>query len=86
MGWAGCPAAEDGTLTLRGERKIDADVTKEQVHRIERSSGSFKRAFALPPTVDAAKVSAQYKGGVLTVLLPLREEAKRKQIKVQVAA
>jgi HSP20 family protein len=77
---------EDGTLTLRGERKFDADVTKEQFHRIERSFGSFERTFTLPPTVDAGKVSAEYKGGVLTVLLPLREEAKRKQIKVQVAA
>jgi HSP20 family protein len=77
---------EDNTLTLRGERKMDAEVAKEQFHRIERSFGSFSRTFVLPPTVDGAKVTAQYKGGVLTVLLPLREEAKPKQIKVQVAA
>jgi HSP20 family protein len=77
---------EDNTLTLRGERKFDPEVAKEQFHRIERSFGSFARTFALPPTVDAGKVSAEYKGGVLTVLLPLREEAKPKQIKVQVAA
>jgi HSP20 family protein len=77
---------QDNTLTLSGERKFDADVTKDQFHRIERSFGSFARTFALPPTVDAGKVSAEYKGGVLTVLLPLREEAKPKQIKVQVAA
>jgi HSP20 family protein len=77
---------EDNTLTLRGERKLDAEVTEEQFHRIERSYGSFARTFALPPTVDASKVSAQYKAGILTVRLPLREEAKPKQIKVQVAA
>jgi HSP20 family protein len=77
---------EDNTLTLRGERKLDAEVAKEQFHRIERSFGSFSRTFVLPPTVDGGKVTAQYKGGVLTVLLPLREEAKPKQIKVQVAA
>jgi HSP20 family protein len=77
---------EDNTLTLRGERKFDTEVAKEQFHRIERSFGSFARTFALPPTVDAGKVSAEYKGGLLTVLLPLREESKPKQIKVQVAA
>ncbi len=77
---------EDNTLTLRGERKLDAEVAEEQFHRIERSYGSFVRTFGLPPTVDAGRVSAEYKAGVLTVRLPLREEAKPKQIKVQVAA
>jgi HSP20 family protein len=77
---------EDNILTLRGERKLDTEVAKEQFYRIERSFGLFARTFALPPTVDATKVSAQYKSGVLTVLLPLREEAKPKQIRVQVAA
>src|SRR5438046_2143485 len=77
---------EDNTLTLRGERKLDAEVAEEQFHRIERSYGAFARTFALPPTVDAGKVSAEYKAGVLTIRLPLREEAKPKQIKVQIAA
>jgi len=77
---------EENTLTLRGERKVDTEVTEEQFHRIERSYGSFARTFALPPTVDVGKVSAEYKAGVLTVRLPLREEAKTKQIKVQIAA
>jgi HSP20 family protein len=77
---------EDNTLTLRGERKLDAEVAEDQFHRIERSYGSFARTFSLPPTVDAGKVNAQYKAGVLTIRLPLREEAKPKQIKVQVAA
>ena len=77
---------EDNMLTLRGERKLDTEVAEEQFHRIERSYGSFARTFALPPTVDTGKVSAEYKAGVLTVRLPLREEAKPKQIKVEVAA
>ena len=77
---------EDNTLTLRGEKKLDTEVKEEQFHRIERSYGSFARTFALPPTVDAGKVSAQYKAGVLTVRLPLREEAKPNKIKVSVAA
>ena len=76
---------EDNTLTLRGEKKLDTEVTQEQFHRIERSYGPFARSFALPPTVDAGKVRAEYKAGVLTVRLPLREEAKAKQIKVAVA-
>ena len=62
------------TLTLSGEKKLDTEVSEEQFHRIERSYGSFARTFALPPTVDAGKVSAQYKAGVLTVRLPLREK------------
>jgi HSP20 family protein len=77
---------EDNTLTLRGEKKLDTEVTGEQFHRIERSYGTFARTFALPSTVDAGKVTAEYKAGVLTVRLPLREDAKPKQIKVEVAA
>lgn len=77
---------EENTLTLSGERKLDTQVPEDQFHRIERRYGPFARTFALPPTVDAAKVSAEYKAGVLTVRLPLREEAKPKQIKVQIAA
>ena len=77
---------EDNTLTLRGEKKLDTEIAQEQFHRMERSYGAFARTFALPPTVDAGKVSAEYKAGVLTVKLPMREEAKAKQIKVHVAA
>jgi HSP20 family protein len=77
---------EDNTLTLSGEKKLDAEVTEELFHRIERSYGAFARTFTLPPTVDAGKVSAQYRSGVLTVRLPLREEAKPNRIKIEVAA
>ena len=76
---------ERNTLTLKGTRKRPADVKEEQIRRIERRYGTFTRSFALPPTVDASKVSADYKNGVLTVKLPFREEAKPRTINVDVA-
>jgi HSP20 family protein len=79
-------AVEKGTLTIKGEKKFASDVKEEHFHRVERRYGAFSRSFALPQTVDAAKVSADYKNGVLTVRLPLREEARPRQIKVEVAA
>ena len=72
-------------LTIKGERRSDI-VDKEHMHRIERSYGTFNRSFALPHTVDSNRVQADYKDGVLTIKLPLREEAKPRQIKVNVAA
>ena len=77
---------ENNTLTLRGTKKFPADVKEEQFRRIERSYGTFSRSFTLPNTVDASKVSAEYKNGVLTVKLPFREEAKPRTISVEVAA
>lgn len=77
---------EDNTVTLRGEKKPDAKITDQQFQHTERRYGSFARTFALPSTIDADKVSAEYRAGVLTVRLPLREEAKPKPIKVAVAA
>ena len=77
---------EENTLTLSGEKKLDTEVTAELFHRIERSYGAFTRTFTLPPKVDASKVSAQYQAGVLTVRLPLREDAKPNRIKIAVAA
>ena len=77
---------ENGTLTMSGEKKLSNEVKEEQFHHVERRYGAFSRSFSLPRTVDASKVSADYKGGVLTVRLPLREEAKPRQIKVDVAA
>ena len=77
---------ENNTLTLRGERKLPGDVKEEQFRRVERHYGAFTRSFMLPNTVDASKVSAEYKHGVLTVKLPFREEAKPRTISVEVAA
>ena len=75
---------ENNTLTLRGEKKMDSAMKDECCHRIERTYGTFSRTFSLPTTVDTSKVSADYKNGVLTIKLPVREEAKPKQIQVQV--
>jgi HSP20 family protein len=77
---------DNGTLTIRGEKKLASEIKEEQFHRIERRYGTFSRSFSLPRTVDTAKVGAEYRNGVLTVRLPLREEAKPRQIKVDVAA
>ena len=77
---------ENFVLTIKGEKKLSSDVKEEQFHRVERRYGAFSRSFSLPQTVDASKVAAEYKNGVLTVRLPLREEAKPRQIKVDVAA
>ena len=77
---------DNGTLTIKGEKRLAADVKEEQFHRIERRYGVFSRTFTLPRTVDASKVAADYKQGVLTVRLPLKDEAKPRQIKVDVAA
>jgi HSP20 family protein len=75
---------ENNTLTISGEKKMDKDVHDDKYHRIERTFGNFSRSFTLPPTVDTGKIGAEYRNGVLTVKLPLREEAKPKQIQVQV--
>jgi len=77
---------DNGTLTIRGDKKLSSEVKEEQFHRIERRYGTFSRSFSLPQTVDTAKVAADYRQGVLTVRLPLREEAKPRQVKVDVAA
>jgi len=77
---------DNGTLTIKGEKKFSSDVKEEQFHRIERRYGAFSRSFSLPQAVDTGKVAAEYKNGVLIVRLPLREEAKPRQIKVDIAA
>ena len=76
---------ENGVLTIKGQKRL-GDVKEEQFHHVERRYGAFSRSFSLPQTVDPNKVGAEYKHGVLTVRLPLREEAKPRSIKVEVAA
>ena len=77
---------DKATLVIKGEKKLTSDVREEQFHRIERRYGTFSRSFSLPQSVDSARISAEYKNGVLSVRLPLREDAKPRQIKVDVAA
>jgi HSP20 family protein len=76
---------ENGTLTLKGERKFEQEQDGKGYHRIERSYGAFARSFSLPDTVDPEKVRADYKNGVLTVTLPKKEVAKPRSIKVEVS-
>jgi HSP20 family protein len=76
---------ENGTLSIRGERKFQNESKEGGFHRIERNYGSFVRYFTLPDTVDTNAVKADYKHGVLTVTLPKKEVAKPRQIKVQVS-
>ena len=78
-------SVEGDTLTLKGERKHEAEVKEDQYHRIERSYGRFERSILLPSVVDASRVKATYRDGVLEVQLPKKEEAKPKDIKVEVA-
>ena len=75
---------ENGVLTLKGERKFEQETSKESYHRVERRHGAFSRSFTLPNSVDATRISAAYKDGVLTIRLPQREEAKPKQIDVNI--
>lgn len=75
---------ENDVLTIAGERKPDEAVAREQFSRLERRYGSFSRAFTLPDTVEASAIHATYRDGLLTIRLPRREEAKPKQISVNV--
>lgn len=73
---------ENNVLTIKGERKVEDVSRRENFQRMERGYGSFTRSFTVPATVDAGRISAAYKDGVLTVRLPQREDAKPKQITV----
>ncbi len=72
------------TLTLKGEKKFEEKTEKENYVRVERSYGSFSRTFTLSDKVDTENVKASYKDGVLEVTLPKKEEAKPREIKVEV--
>ena len=73
----------DSVLTIKGERKRESETKDAKTYRVERSYGSFLRSFTLPAGVDAGKISAAYKNGVLEISLPKLAEAKAKQIKVE---
>jgi HSP20 family protein len=75
---------ENNTLTVRGERKFEKEEKEENYRRVERQYGSFTRTFTLPSTVDQESVQADYDKGVLKVKLAKKQEAKPKQIKVNV--
>ena len=75
---------EDDILTVQAERRFAEPAKDETVHRSERAHGTFFRSFSLPATVDGQKVAAQYESGVLTVVLPKRDDAKPRTIRVDV--
>ena len=76
---------KENTLTIKGEKKFEKDVKEESYHRVERSYGAFQRAFSLPGTVQQDKVKAKFRDGILEITIPKAEEAKPKQIKVDVS-
>ena len=75
---------EKDTLTVKGERRQEVEVTEGGYTRMERPYGLFQRTLVLPPTVDGDNVKATYRDGVLEIQLPKKEEAKPKAIKVEV--
>ena len=77
---------ENNILTIGGERKFEKKVEEKNYMRVERSYGGFSRSFSLASTVNTEAIKADYKNGVLTLTIPKREEAKPKQIKVNVEA
>ena len=76
---------ENGILSIRGERKFEREEKSDKVHRVERSYGSFLRTFRVPEDADGEAVKADFKNGVLTVALPKSEQAKPRQIEVEVS-
>ena len=76
---------QDNCLTIKGEKKHETETKEANYYRRERVSGSFSRTIELPSTVDAKKIDAQFKDGVLHVRLPKTEEAKPKQIDIKVS-
>jgi HSP20 family protein len=72
----------DNTLVIRGEKKKEEEKKEQNYYRIERSYGAFQRSIPLPNAVEPEKVKASFKGGVLEIEMPKKEEAKPKQIKV----
>ena len=76
---------ESGVLTISGERRFEKEEKDKKYHRIERAYGSFTRSFSVPDDADDAKVSAEFKDGVLTVRLAKSEKARPKSVEVKVA-
>ncbi|HEU4401285.1 MAG TPA: Hsp20/alpha crystallin family protein [Candidatus Polarisedimenticolia bacterium] len=73
---------ENGTLTLRGEKKLEKEANAENAYRVERYYGAFSRSFVLPTAIDPDRIKATYRDGVLEVIVPKAEEAKPKKIRV----
>ncbi|MBI4457187.1 MAG: Hsp20/alpha crystallin family protein [Acidobacteria bacterium] len=74
---------EGDTLNIRGERKFDSEVKRENYRRIERTYGTFFRSFTLPSEVDQQKVDASFKDGVLEIVLHKKLETRPRSIKIE---
>jgi len=75
---------ENNALMIHGERKFEEETKRENYHRVERNYGEFLRSFTLPPFIEPNKILAEFKDGLLTLMLPKIEEAKPKQIEIKV--
>ncbi len=78
-------SVDNGVLTITGERNYEHEEKTKKQHRIERSYGRFERSFTLPDDANGAKVSAEFKDGLLKVHAPKDENARPKSIEVKVA-
>jgi HSP20 family protein len=76
---------ENNVLLLKGERHFEKETKEENYHRVEREYGTFSRAFSLPMAVKEEKITAEYKDGILKIVLPKKEEVKPKTIKIEAA-
>lgn len=79
-------SVENNMLTIRGEKRQEAEEKAERVHRYERTYGVFERTFALPNTVDVERIDAHYDAGLLTVVLPKAERARPREIQIRQGA
>jgi HSP20 family protein len=76
--------AEEDTLVLKGEKKVERESKEKQWHVIERSYGSFSRVVPLPASVDSAEAKASYKDGVLEITLPKKPEKQARKVEIKV--
>ena len=76
---------DNNVLSLRGERHSEKEINRENYHRMERATGSFSRSFALPASIDADRVTADFRNGLLTITLPKRENSRGRTIQINAA-
>jgi HSP20 family protein len=75
---------EDGTLSIRGERRLEEAAEGETYHRVERIYGAFERTFTLPNSIDVEKIEARFSNGEMSLTLPKREESKPRSVKIKI--
>jgi HSP20 family protein len=75
---------EEGTLAIRGERKLEEAAESETYHRVERLYGVFERTFTLPNSVDVDKIEARFSNGEMVLTMPKHEESKPRTVKIKV--